>query len=44
MGSDVVGGDGGGTQLDVVEFLLCGSNWGGKFEAIVEHSKFSLGG
>ncbi len=44
LGSDVVGGDGSGSWLDMAEFLQCGLKWGGKFAAVVEHSGFSLGG
>ncbi len=44
LGSDVVGGDGSGSQLDVAKFLLRGSKWGNKLAAVVECGKFCLGG
>jgi hypothetical protein len=44
LGSDVVNGDGSGSQLGVAMFLLCGLKWGSKLAAKVEHGEFCLRG
>ena len=43
LGSDVVGGDGSGSWLEVAKFLKYGSKWSGKLAAVVECDKFGLG-
>jgi hypothetical protein len=44
LGSDVVGGAGSGSWLEVAEFLSCGSKWDRKLAAVVKCGKFCLGG